>query len=153
MASAAIARSGVPEIKPANLDDAIARRLDIYRRGGQLPVALVNVGGNQVIFGSQGHKAPLKQALTLGYHPEYAVPDGLAAPFIHANRPVIHFINIAGLAAAYGVKPDNPPGTSRVMYDRSIPALVRLLAVAWLGAAAFVLWFGGRKEWWRGPCR
>ncbi|MDT8903026.1 poly-gamma-glutamate system protein [Anaeroselena agilis] len=153
-ARAAIRRTGVSEMRPADLDEAVALRLAAYRRDGQLPVALVNVGGSHVIFGRRGHDSPLRQALTAGYSPLRRVADGLAAPFVDNNRPVIHFLNIGQLAAANGIEADNPPGTSAVMYTRTVPAATRLATVVWLAAAVWALWYGGRrKEWWRGPCR
>jgi poly-gamma-glutamate system protein len=153
-ARAAIRRAGVEELRAGSLDEAIALRIAAYRRNGQLPAALVNVGGSHVIFGPRGHDAPLRQALTAGYRPQRPVADGLAAPFVHANRPVIHFLNIGRLAAAYGIRSGNPPGTSDVMYARTVPAATRLAIAGWLAAAGWLLWYGGRrKEWWRGPCR
>lgn len=153
-ARAAIQRTGVAEMRSADLDEAVARRLAAYRRDGQLPVALVNVGGSHVIFGRQGHDTPLRSALTAGYKPQRLVADGLAAPFVDNNRPVIHFLNLGRLAAAHGIKADNPPGTSDVLYARTVPAATRLAIAAWLAAVAWALWYGGRrKEWWRGPCR
>lgn len=154
LAQAAAGRAGVPVLVPADLGEAIEKRLAVYGQSGDLPAALVNVGGNQVIFGAHGHRAPLRQALTAGYLPNFAVPDGLAAPFIASNRPVIHLLNVVQLAAAYGVKADSPPGTSEVMYKRTIPPAARVLIALWLGAAGWLLWYGGRKkEWWNGPCR
>lgn len=151
-ARAAIRRAGVAELRARDLDEAIALRLAAYRQDGQLPAALVNVGGSHVIFGPRGHGAP--QALTAGYRPQRLVAEGLAAPFVQANRPVIHFLNIGRLAAAHGIRSSNPPGTSDVMYARTVPAAARLAIAGWLAAAGWVLWYGGRrKEWWRGPCR
>ena len=153
-ARAAIRRAGVAEMMPADLGEAVALRLAVYRRDGQLPAALVNVGGSHVIFGRRGHDSPLRQALTAGYSPRRQVADGLAAPFVDNNRPVIHFLNIGQLAAANGIAAATPPGTSAVMYARTVPAATRLAITAWLAAAVWVLWYGGRrKEWWRGPCR
>lgn len=153
-ARAAIRRAGVAEMRPADLDEAVALRLAVYRQDGQLPAVLVNVGGSHVIFGRRGHDSPLRQALTAGYRPQRHVADGLAAPFVDNNRPVIHFLNIGQLAAANGIKADDPPGTSAVLYARTVPAATRLAITAWLAAACWVLWYGGRrKEWWRGPCR
>jgi len=151
LAAAAIARSGVPAMNPGSLEEAVALRLAVYRGGGKLPAALVNVGGSHVIFGREGHRTPLRETLTAGYKPYYTVPDGLAAPFVHTNRPVIHFINISHLAAVYGIREGNPPGTSEVMYEKTIPPAVRLLCAGWLVLAGWALWRiwrakGGRQE-------
>ncbi len=153
-ARAAICRAGVAEMRAGSLEEAIALRIAAYQKDGQLPAALVNVGGSHVIFGPHGHGTPLRQALTAGYRPQRLVAEGLAAPFVHANRPVVHFLNIGQLAAARGIKSGTSPGTSDVMYARIVPAATRLVITVWLAAAGWILWYGGRrKEWWRGPCR
>lgn len=124
----AIERSNTPLIIPANLKQAIDIRLDIYKENnnGHLPKLLLNVGGNHVIFGSMGHKVPLKEGLSQGYDFTLNRHDGLAQEFIQNNRPVIHFINIERLAAKYNIK-TGAIGQSSVLYEQKASLLQRLL--------------------------
>jgi poly-gamma-glutamate system protein len=112
--------------------------LDIYKDAnkGQLPKVLVNVGGNHVIFGTNGHAAFLHQGFTEGYRPSLAGNDGLAAKFIEAGRPVIHFINIQRLGAEYDIHLGNTTGQSKVYYTQAVPKVVRGVIVIWV---AFVV--------------
>ena len=105
LAMEAIARSNVKPLLPLNLNEAIQMRLEAYKAGndGELPPILVNVGGNHVIFGEAGHRAPLPEGINYGYHPLLTSHDGLAAAFLRTNRPVIHVINIAQIAAQYDI--------------------------------------------------
>lgn len=142
MALAAIRRNGASLIDPVDLRDAIARRLSIYRNGGELPGVLVNVGGNHVIFGEAGHRSPLPEGLNIGYHPLLSTHDGLAAVFLQSNRPVIHVINIAQIAARYGIHKDVPPGESGAFALKQLPVLFRVAVLFWVGAMLLLLWRG-----------
>ena len=129
LAMAAIQRNETALIDAADLSAAVTRRLELYRgREGVLPQALVNVGGGHVIFGESGHRSPLPQGLNHGYHPLLSVHDGLAAAFLQSNRPVIHLLNIAQLAARYDIRPDTPPGGSGAFFARQLPGPVRIAA-------------------------
>jgi len=146
LAMTAILRSGVPLLAPATLREAIERRLDIYRSvDGRLPDVLVNVGGNHVIFGEAGHSSPLPQGLNIGYHPLLSRHDGLAAAFLQSNRPVIHVINIAQIAAKYNISSSAEPGRSRAFLQISLPLPLRAWLAVWLAATIFFLW-GGRSK-------
>jgi len=149
----AIQRNHLPEISPLNIPDAVRQRLAIYTaETGTLPGGLVNVGGNHVIFGEKGRILPLHQGLTTGYHPELWGGSGLFMPFVSANRPVIHLINIRELAAQYDITMATPTGKSRAMLQPSLPLFLRILLFSWLGALACLLSFGSRHRWWsRGP--
>lgn len=146
MAMAAILRNSVPILEPATLQEAIDRRIAIYRNAaGYLPDVLVNVGGNHVIFGEAGHRSPLPQGLNIGYHPLLSRHDGLAAVFLQSNRPVIHLINIAQIAAKYGVAGDADAGSSKVFLAKALPWPVRALLSIWLVGIACFLWLGRPK--------
>lgn len=142
MALAAVDKSGVPLILPANLAEAIERRLAVYRtaNAGQLPAMLVNVGGNQVIFGAGGHRTPLPEGLNFGYHPLLAAHDGLAAAFLQSNRPVIHVINIAQIAARYNITAQSPPGESGACQRSGLPLPGRIILAMLLAADGVCLW-------------
>lgn len=150
----AIKRSGVRFLGAACVEEAIARRLDIYQQyDGRLPSVLINVGGNHVIFGAQGHKAHLGQGLLFGYQAYLAASDGLASKFLTANRPVIHLLNISRLAAQYGIKPSTEPGTSGVFVQRKSAVSLRILMIIWVLAMAVLLGYYKRRNCWQGPCR
>lgn len=149
----AIARSGVMMIEADNLQQAIERRLELYRVNGILPAALINVGGSHVSFGQEGHKAPLRGGLNMGYSPFLSLNDGIGRAFIDANRPVIHFLNIALLAAEFGIYEASPAMSSPVFYERTLPIHMRILLLAGIIGILSQLWYGQRKGWWQGPCR
>ena len=152
MAQAAITRTGTPAIAAVNLAEAVQLRLTAYRQpNGQLPAALVNVGGSHVVFGDQGHRIVLRPGLLSGYQAAAPLRDGLAAAFLDANRPVIHLLNIVRLAAEYGIDPESAPGSSRVFYTRSLSLTVQAFISGWLAAILVVLWYGRRRRWWQGP--
>lgn len=137
---AAIERSGVPALICDDLYSAIMKRMALYRQAaGGMPKVLINVGGNHIIFGKKGHAAPLRQGLTCGYRPSLATVDGLAREFVNNGRPVVHMINIARLAAHYGIRPDSPPETSRVFYSFSMPAVIRFIIISWLLSSLAIL--------------
>lgn len=150
LAEQALGRSGVPRLESQNLNDAIERRIEIYRENtGALPKALINVGGNHVVFGQMGHAAPLRQGLTNNYRPSLSTVDGLAEKFIQSGRPVIHFINIARLAAQYGIKDGSSPGQSSVYYTRTLPPYLRAALIGWLLAVIAYLQRGRMEGWWK----
>ena len=151
LARQAAQRSGSLFLDSQSVDDAIAKRLALYKAAnhGALPAALINVGGNHVIFGAPGHAAFLRQGLTVGYRPSLAKNHGLAAAFVNAQRPVLHFLNIERLAAAYGIREQTPVGRSRVYYTQTVPLPVRVLIVIWLAGMVLVLYRGQTKGWWR----
>jgi poly-gamma-glutamate system protein len=151
LARQAIVRSGSYFLDSRSLQDGIRKRLDLYKKAnqGSLPAALINVGGSQVIFGDRGHEAFLQQGLTLGYRPSLAGNSGLAAAFIDARRPVLHFLNIQRLAAAYAIQEQQPLGSSKVFYQQSLPMAVRLLILGWLAFMVWVLYQGKRRGWWQ----
>ena len=129
LAMAAIRRNETALIDAPDLASAVVRRLELYRgREAVLPQVLVNVGGGHVIFGESGHRSPLPQGLNLGYHPLLSAHDGLAAAFLQSNRPVIHLLNIAQLAARYDIRPDTPPGGSGAFERRQLPGPMRIAA-------------------------
>ena len=153
LAREAIRRNKLVELQPNSVNDAIDQRLTIYRSAsGTLPSALVNVGGNHVIFGEKGHALPLRQGLTFGYHPELSGGQGLSLPFFTANRPVIHIINIRELAAEYGISANTPIGTSRVLLKPYLTLPLRIGVWLWIIASICILYLGNRRAWWpRGP--
>lgn len=155
LAEAAIRRSGVPALRPADARESVALRARIFEEDtGTLPPVLVNVGGSLAFFGPRGHRAPLREGLTRGYHPGLALSDGLAALFLRSNRPVIHFINVKRLAARYGIRQGDAPADSGGLPPaRREPLAMKVLIAFWIVASFAFLHYGRRRGWWRGPVR
>lgn len=150
LARQAIQRAGIRAIAAGDVEAAVAQRAEIFREvSGELPAALVNVGGSHVFYGARGHRAPLRQGLNYGYRPGVAAAGGLAALFLAANRPVIHFINIRKMAATYGIQADSPPGGSRVFTARRVPGYIRLLILCWLTVVLAGMGYGAKRGWWQ----
>lgn len=145
---AAMLRNSVPELGSSSVADGVSRRLALYRDRNGLPAALINIGGSHVMFGSRGHTAPLRQGLTTGYRPTPAPADSLAAPFLAANRPVIHFINVRRLAAHYQIAANSPPGSSLVFHERTLSLALRWFAGLSLAIVLVLLRQGRRLGWW-----
>ena len=147
---AAMGRNGVPELGSTNVTNGVSRRLALFRDPvGNLPTALINVGGSHVIFGSRGHAAPLRQGLTTGYRQIPVAADSLATPFLTANRPVIHFINVRRLAAHFQITTDSAPGSASVFRERHLAPALRGFAATSLVAIVSLLWWGRRSGWWQ----
>ena len=143
-------RAGIRAVEAGSLEEAIAQRVEIFKEGtGQLPAALVNVGGSHVFLGAKGHRAPLRQGLNHGYRSRIAAVSGLAALFLSSNRPVIHFINIRKMATEYGIGPDLPAGGSKVFYPREVPGNIRWLILCWLTVVLSLMGFGKKSGWWQ----
>ena len=142
LALAAIDRSGARLMLPENLQKAREMRLDVYKAGnsGELPPVLVNVGGNHVIFGEGGHQTPLPEGISFGYHPLLASHDGLAADFLRSNRPVIHIINIAQIAAKHNIDSFSRPGESGVFQRTALPFFWRIILAGWILVNVLLLW-------------
>lgn len=142
MAMAAIQRNGIQPLLPSTLQEAIDLRLALYRESnhGELPAILVNVGGNHVVFGEGGHNTPLPEGLNYGYHPFLASHNGLAATFLRSNRPVIHVVNIARIAAKYSIDGTIQPGGSDAVIRRSLGGFGRLGLASWILANGILLW-------------
>ena len=154
LARAAILRSNVPAVEPKNLEEAIASRMEIFKgQSGILPVALVNVGGSHVFFGTRGHRAPMKEGLTRPGGEKPPEGDGLGALFLRSGRPVIHFINVKRLAARYGIHRGAPAGSSEVFRTKTLPPAWQGAVALWTGAVVLLLGYGRRRGWWLGPVR
>ncbi len=99
---------GASILDPPDLPSAISWRMDLYHRlaPGHGPSLYVNIGGNAASMGSAA--AILRQgngwlrALPFDFSPE----RGVMARFAERNIPVLHLLNIRGLARRWGVPPE-----------------------------------------------
>ncbi len=146
----AIKRAGVPFLESHSLQEAIDKRIDLYRtaNGGALPLVLINVGGSHVIFGEHGHESSLRQGLMLSYRPDLARNNGLAAAFINSNRPVIHLINIHRLAVEYNIH-DSASLENKALRKMAVPVWLKVMISIWLAGMVALLYYGRKKAWWQ----
>lgn len=114
--------SGHRLILPDGTVDSIRERLGAYREAGEMK-AFINIGGAEPNYGSTGASLEFPAGLVMKAPVEIDAPDmGLVYEFINRGVPVIHFLDIKGLAAKSGI-PIDPvplpaPGASLVYYKR-----------------------------------
>lgn len=139
------AQSGVPLVSEASLTDSIKRRLDLY---GLSVRCFVNIGGASVNLGETPESLMLPPGL---------LPDGLTIPknperglvFEYASKdiPVIHMLNIRGLALEHGLPIDPIPlpelGTADFYYRTIYPLSVIIVSLT-LALLCLLL---GRLDW------
>ncbi|OPZ62601.1 MAG: hypothetical protein BWY85_02033 [Firmicutes bacterium ADurb.Bin506] len=115
-------RSGHPLLLPADTVESIRRRLAVYEAAGDMK-AFINVGGAEPNYGSTLASLEFPNGLVTKPPVKIDTPDmGLVYEFINRGIPVLHFLDIKGLATKSGI-PIDPvplpqPGTSLVYYER-----------------------------------
>ncbi|MCX7028454.1 MAG: poly-gamma-glutamate system protein [Spirochaetes bacterium] len=147
IAAACAEASGIPLILPPEgmtakeRDTASARdRLERYFSGGA-PRLFVNIGGAEVAYGSTPASLHLPNGIIRESPVKASGGDkGLIFEFLDRGIPVIHFLNIKGMALANGLPIDPVPfpaiGTSPI-YKRTKPA--KLPAVLGLVTGILIL--------------
>jgi poly-gamma-glutamate system protein len=106
LAHAAIARTGVPELRPASFEESIRLRMAVYDKAAHgLPIAAyVNVGGGAVSVGRSRGKAAYKPGIN---RPSPSPPvDSIIGRFLVRGVPVIHLTQIKTLAEQHGLPVD-----------------------------------------------
>jgi poly-gamma-glutamate system protein len=135
---------GVPLILEARLAASVARRMGVFgcaAPGHCRTTAFVNIGGADANIGTS--------PTLLGLRPGLLTPEEVPMPpepqrgALHrmaaAGVPVIHLLNLRGLAQRHGLPwdpmPLPAPGTTRLLRDDVAPApLLPAIAGAWLAA-------------------
>jgi len=147
IASAQAGAWGIPVLLPgkgATPADRVAasarEHLELYFRGGA-PRIFINIGGGEVAYGSTPASLHLPNGIIREAQVKASGKDrGLIFDFLDRGIPVIHFLNIKGMAFANGLPVDPVPlpgiGNSPI-YRRTKPA--RLPALLGLAACAVVL--------------
>lgn len=108
---ATIAASGTPLIYQPNLQDNVAERLRIYNAHaeGRRIAAFIGIGGAWADLG----ESPTALHLLPGLNPAATGPpelgDGVTLQMLRRGIPVIHLLNLRGLAARYGLPWDPSP--------------------------------------------
>jgi poly-gamma-glutamate system protein len=108
----------VPFILGKDAEDSFASHLEVYRRTGPIKV-FVNIGGADINFGSGATSLKRKPGLILpsswnhrtqsSKEPDVEVREGLLGYYLNSGVPVLHFLNIKGLALQAGIPVDGDP--------------------------------------------
>lgn len=131
------ARLQVPFIKGNNLEESIALHLRTYQQAGPIK-AFVNIGGADVNFGGDTDSLKLKPGLILPSVGRQSKLGGLVGYYLSRGIPVIHLLNIKGLALQSGIPIDgNPfaPLPADVTYSRKKLEWLLILGLVLASAA------------------
>ena len=132
-------KDGVHLFRPARLADIIARKLDLLDLPGQ-PKAklLVNIGGSEANLGTDEAVVSLKNGL-LTPADAAAAGNGVIAMALQQDFPVLHLLNLRGLAEQVGIT----FGTRQPQFRNFSP----LAALVGLAVFLFVLLTHKRWTW------
>jgi poly-gamma-glutamate system protein len=92
----------------ASLRQGARRRMDIYFAGAA-PKVFVNIGGGEVAYGSTSASLRLPNGPIFASNLRGKGYRGLIFDFLDRGIPVIHFLDIKGLALRYGLPVDPVP--------------------------------------------
>jgi poly-gamma-glutamate system protein len=146
-----IERSGIHFIQEDDLRRNVAARMDVYGT----PVAFINIGGSDANLGTSPMILDLEPGVNLNIDLPPEEQRGMVFEMAARGVPVIHLLNIRGLASRYGLPwdpvPLPAPGTTS-LYDtqRSGSPGLWLIAAGYLVALAAVV-LVSRKSPLRGP--
>lgn len=139
-------KRGFPLLKETDLERNVALRMETYGSAagdGRIAV-FVNIGGGWVNMGADAGILALRPGLTPP--PELPAPEaqGMIHAMAAAGVPVIHILNIRGLAERYGIPwdpaPLPPPGTVTIRdVPAESPATFLVLAAGYFFFAGFML--------------
>jgi poly-gamma-glutamate system protein len=141
-----VRRSGLPWLEEPDLRRNTARRMEVYEEaaGPDRVAAFVNIGGSFVNLGTSRLALELRPGLNTRVVLPPEEERGVLHEMAARGRPVIHLLNLRGLASRYGLAWDPVPlpraGTSRFLRTRSRPPLtVTLLTVLFLALVGVLL--------------
>lgn len=98
--------SGVPLVVPAGLEEAV--RLKWAALQSFNPLLLVSIGGSHANLGPGPEVLDLPPGFILPGH-KAAAGNGVLGLWLDSGRPVIHLLDIKGLARQMGIPFDSPP--------------------------------------------
>ena len=104
LAVEAIERTGLPALMAETPDMQEAQRRSFIEAAD--PVLLINIGGNQLNVGEDGHLVAPGPMTSSRYDPEHL---GIIGWFLANDLPVIHLLHIRELAMAHGLPIDPIP--------------------------------------------
>jgi len=127
-------RLDIPFVGGSDYESSFAAHLAVYERAAPIR-AFINIGGADINFGSDSASLSLKPGLIRPQPREsergqasgrYGVRyGGLLGHYLAAGVPVIHFLNIKGLALQAGIPVDgdpNAPISATIINERKTPA-------------------------------
>ena len=151
LAVEAIERSGLPALMEETPQAQDAQRLAFVEAAD--PALMINIGGNQLNVGGDGHLLPPGVITSSRYDPEQL---GLIGWFVSQDIPVIHLLHIRDLAMAHGLPIDPIPlpalagsATDRTAVGLFLPVVALLppiLYLGWLVALRFLPRASGRRR-------
>jgi poly-gamma-glutamate system protein len=102
---AAAARLGVPALRPRDYEEAVAVRLQAYRRAAAgAPIALyANVGGAEASMGRSTAILTVGTGFVDGARLRGAVGGGVTAWFASERVPILMLLNVRELALRWGI--------------------------------------------------
>jgi poly-gamma-glutamate system protein len=106
-----IGGSGIPFIEKADLRANVAERLRLYEEAAQgRPIkAFVNIGGSWANIGTNAEVLKLRPGLLRDVFVPPPGERGVLQAMAAKKVPVIHLLNIKGLAERYGLPWDPKP--------------------------------------------
>lgn len=133
-------KSGHPVIRPDDVEGSIRERMRIFSEAGEIK-AFINIGGAEPNFGSTSASLEFPNGLVTSPPVRVDSPNmGLIYEYSNRGIPVMHFLDIKGLAIKSGIPVDPMPlpqkGTSMVYYQKEY---ARQYAAAGILAAAALL--------------
>ena len=132
----AIARNGIPALKPKNYAESVNQRMALYaeRSGGARIKAYINVGAGAASVGSRIGRRLFKPGLNRTAPKGASAADSVMVRFVHDGVPVINLLHVEALAQTYGF-PLQPAAVPVVGEGR---AFVRQQYNRWLALAVLV---------------
>lgn len=114
--------SGHRVIVPADTPDSIRQRMAAFEAAGEIK-AFINIGGAEPNFGSTSASLEVSNGIVTKPPRKVDSPDmGLIFEYLNKGVPVIHFLDIKGLAMKSGIPVDPVPlpafGTSMVYFQK-----------------------------------
>lgn len=114
----------IPFIGGTSYDSSFVAHLGVYTSAAPI-AAFVNIGGADINFGSDSASLALKPGLIRPPSREKGAPyGGLIGHYLAAGVPVIHFLNIAGLALQADIAIDGDPRApipASILSERKTP--------------------------------
>ena len=140
---AGIDRNNLPRLSAESFEDAVNERMELYdkKAGGKPIKAYINVGAGTVSVGRTLGKTMFSPGLNLESPDRIRQTDGIMPRFTLRGIPVIHFAQIADIAAQNGLPV--PPLVTPLPGEASVFEAVdysKLLAASVLGLLALMLY-------------
>jgi poly-gamma-glutamate system protein len=139
----AIKRSKLQFLLPANLDEAVAKRIALYSKfaDGKPIKAYINIGGGSASTGPPSIDQYFEPGLITSAVPKAFAVDSVTGHFLKQGVPVLNFSGIATIATRFGLplvpqvaQPIGAGGVYNTMGYR------RWLAAVWIGVIIFLIY-------------